>query len=111
MTDAAPYLFQRGWFWLGVVALAGCIAVYHAFFRGDQPEDSGEFNPRRHILMPLAPVTDFAIKPAGAVHDELEADELVLAVTIGSEARAYPVNMMNAEPQTKALNDTLAPRQ
>ena len=37
---------------------------------------------------------------------DLHDDDMILGVTIGGEARAYPVNLM-WEPQNEVLNDTL----
>lgn len=110
MNDAKPpLLVQRGWFWLGVAALAGLVVVHQLWFQGSTPRPEAGFRTERYQL-PQEAVTDLTIKPVHAVTEEIADDELVLGVTIGNEARAYPLNMMYAAPHTKVLNDHLAGR-
>jgi hypothetical protein len=65
-----------------------------------------EYAPQRYIL-PQEPFEQFPVVPVAAVKDELEANELVLGVTVGEEARAYPLKVLNEMPDRKVANDTL----
>ncbi len=58
-------------------------------------------------LYPADPITQVPHRPVREASDVPAADELVLGVTAGGEARAYPINMMNHPPARKVLNDTL----
>ncbi|MBM4068371.1 MAG: DUF3179 domain-containing protein [Planctomycetes bacterium] len=72
----------------------------------DLPEKNETFEPDRYML-PQAPTTKITLKKVPEADRLLAAEELVLGVTIGKEARAYPINMMNHMPAHKVLNDTL----
>ncbi len=110
MNDSRPpLLVQRGWFWLGVLALAGLIVGYEVYRKDRKPVVNEEFKTQRYII-PQPPVSEFTVKRVAELRDELDANELVLGVMVGKEARAYPLNMLNAEPQTKVLNDVVAGR-
>jgi len=104
---SAPYLFQRGWFWLGVLAAAGLIAGHHFFLSGRQPQAREDFATQRSFI-PQPAVTEFAVRPMHETGDRLDDRELVLGVTLSGTARAYPLAMLNAEPKTKVLNDVVA---
>jgi hypothetical protein len=73
-----------------------------------QPPAEGDFRPRR-VLAAQPPITDFPKKSVGQAMDGLNPSELVLAVTVGKESRAYPINMLTG-PQREILNDTLGGR-
>jgi hypothetical protein len=66
-----------------------------------------EFKPIRQAP-PSEPTTSFPIKPAREIGDALNPHELVLGIVLNDQARAYPVSMLNARPERKVLNDTLA---
>ena len=102
-----PYLFQRGWFWLGVLAVAGVIAGHRIFFSGPQPQAPDEFATQRTFI-PQPAVTEFPVRPTSEAGDRLADADLVLGVTLNGAARAYPLAMLNADPKTKVLNDVLA---
>jgi hypothetical protein len=68
---------------------------------------SDEYLPGPRQMSRQDPATEFPVVPAGEVTETLTPGELVLGVTIGKEARAYPVNMLNVFPERKILNDTL----
>jgi hypothetical protein len=53
------------------------------------------------------PFTDFAPIAVTDADRLLKADELVVAVTIAGQSRAYPISVLNNETRRKALNDTL----
>jgi hypothetical protein len=66
-----------------------------------------EFIGERH-LFPQPPVTEVPVRSVREAWDLLKPDDLVLGVTVGNEARAYPLNVFEEEPARKILNDTLA---
>lgn len=101
-----PLLMQRPWFWLAVLALAGFLVVEEVIRKGRATVSTEEFKTQRYII-PQPTVSEFAVTPVGEVGDHVGADELVLGITVGGESRAYPLNMLNAEPQTKVLNDVV----
>jgi hypothetical protein len=55
----------------------------------------------------LLPVTLVPTKPVREARDSLEPEELVLGVTVGDGARAYPLNLLKETVQTEVLNDML----
>lgn len=59
------------------------------------------------FLLPQEPTTAFPFQSVRTAAALLNPAELVLGVTVGKEARAYPLNMLNALPGRKILNDTL----
>jgi len=70
-------------------------------------QGSGEddFRPKR--VIPRRPaIVDPAIVSADRIGDRVAANELVLGVVIGNEARAYPINMLTG-PSREIVNDTL----
>jgi hypothetical protein len=71
---------------------------------GDYVEEA-DFRPVR-VVERFAPITEFPVKPVREADDALEPSELVIGVTAGKEARAYPVNMLTG-PSREILNDTL----
>jgi hypothetical protein len=91
-------------------ALAGGIyLIFLHVFPAPRGTARDDFRPSRFIL-PQEPVVDVPVRPVSQAAEVLEPGELVLAVTIGNEARAYPVNMLNEPPGRKILNDTLGGR-
>jgi hypothetical protein len=106
----SPPLTQRAWFWLALTVLAGAIVGYEVYRSGRNAIVKDDTFRAERYMVPQPVMEEFAVKPVGDVGDELTANELVLGVTVGKEARAYPLNMLNAEPKTKVLNDVLAGR-
>ncbi len=65
-----------------------------------------DFSPTR-MMKPFKPIEEFEIRQVGEAVGEIDDDELVLAVTIQGESRAYPINMLNW-PRREIINDELA---
>src|SRR5258708_6137450 len=99
----APPMTQRAWFLLALTGLAGAIVGYEVYRGGRSAVVKDDVFRAERYMVPQPAIEEFALKPVGDVGDELTADELVLGVTVGKEARAYPLNMLNAEPKTKVL--------
>ena len=110
--------------WLRVLAvsllLAGAAVVYYLRDRERQmsavmrwppvhmvgaPADRNEFKPVR-VVRPFEPITDFDVVDGATITDQLNQNELVIGVTAGEVARAYPINMLTG-PDREILNDTL----
>ena len=68
-----------------------------------------DFRTARYIL-PQPPLNEFPIKTVREAWKEVKPEELVLGVTIGNESRAYPLDVLNDQPDHKVLNDTLGGR-
>lgn len=101
------YLYQRPFFWLLLVLLAAGVITLESWRGSRRPSDDAEdFKPRRHII-PQPAVTELNVVSAAEAGEKLADDDLVLAVAIGGESRAYPLKMMEGEPRTKVLNDAL----
>lgn len=66
------------------------------------------FNPQQ-LLPPFDPIVDPDIAGSGEASEWVEDDELVLGVSIGDEARAYPINMLT-QPTREIINDRLGGR-
>lgn len=91
-----------------LAAAAVLVGVSYSFLKAPGiPTRDESFEPDRYML-PQAPITKLSIKTVREADKLLDPAELVLGVSIGKEARAYPINMMNHEPARKVLNDTLA---
>ncbi|MFO0843003.1 MAG: DUF3179 domain-containing (seleno)protein [Gemmataceae bacterium] len=105
----APDPPTRSRFALPALIAFGLIAaaVVWRHSSGEPPEP--EFRPERYML-PQAPVIGVDSRAASDVGRRLKPDELVLGVTVGQAARAYPVSRLNAVPSRKVLNDTLGDR-
>lgn len=69
------------------------------------PPPSEGYRPVR-LLKPIKPITEFPVKSVKEAADKINPSELVIAVTVGKESRAYPVNMLTG-PFREILNDTL----
>ena len=67
------------------------------------------FRPVRYILR-QDPITRVPHKSVRAAQGILKEREMVLGVTIAGQSRAYPIRQLNALPEHKILNDTLAGR-
>ncbi len=67
-----------------------------------------EFNPRR-VVDPFPAIRDPEVVSAKKAGSLVRDDELVLGVTVGAEARAYPINMLT-NPTREIINDTLGGR-
>ena len=65
-----------------------------------------QFSPRTVIRKPFRAIVDAPIMAAEAAGKSLHANELVLGVAIGDDARAYPINMLTG-PSREIINDTL----
>ncbi len=76
----------------------------HAIGEDNLPS-AESFYPRESVPRPPL-VTDFSVLSAAEASGEVDATELVLAVSIGDEARAYPLNMING-PTREVINDEL----
>ncbi len=103
----------------GAVAAAiaiGCITVIVVFEveaislegwgrppRGEMSID--KFEPYR-MVSERDPITDAPVVSADDAAEEVTDKVLVLGVVINSEARAYPINMLNG-PAREIINDTL----
>jgi hypothetical protein len=83
----------------GVVALPLCVPPLSA-----QGKDAN-FRPQR-VVDRFPPITEFPVKSVREAGDALNPSELIIGVTVGKEARAYPINMLTG-PQREILNDTL----
>ena len=71
-------------------------------------DDDRELDPIR-VVPSFPPIEDAPFLPAAKVRQEVTADELVLGVVIGDEARAYPINMLTG-PSPEIINDRLGGR-
>ncbi len=67
---------------------------------------SKEYKPVVVMPRPFPAITKFPIKKVDEVEDQINPSELVLAVTVAKESRAYPINMLTG-PQREILNDEL----
>jgi hypothetical protein len=70
-----------------------------------------DFDPER-FMPPQSPLTPEEIKPAHAVAASMNPSELVIGVSLGGLARAYPVNMLtwptqHTQANQEVLNDEL----
>lgn len=61
------------------------------------------------VVLPAAlpPIRDFPIVSSAEADRHVQPDELVLGITLGNDARAYPLNRMTG-PRREVLNDQLA---
>ena len=75
------------------------------------PEIGGQSDFRPMVALPyvMRAITEFPIVTAREADDTLHESELVLAVTVGEQSRAYPINMLTG-PEREILNDTLGGR-
>jgi len=108
MPESPPQSWlQRRWPWLALLVVAASLCGAALVNSNRRPPGEEEFKTQRYII-PQPAVTEFTVKHAAEA--DLAPNDLVLGVTFGSEARAYPLNMLNAEPRTKVLNDVLGGR-
>lgn len=66
------------------------------------------YNPKT-VVRPFKPIKDARFIKASEVKNQVADNELVLAIEIEGEARAYPINML-CGPQREIINDTLGNR-
>lgn len=70
------------------------------------PENSRDFNPRV-LLEPQEPIINPEVFAGISITPEVvRGNDLVLGISIGLEARAYPVNMLTG-PDREIVNDRL----
>ncbi len=74
----------------------------------DTPPSPETFNPMEVVPRPPL-VSDFRIVEAEEAAGKIDDDELVLAVEINGQARAYPLNIMTG-PDREVFNDELGGR-
>ncbi len=74
----------------------------------DNPAGPESFYPDRAVARPPI-VTRFETLTVAEAEGSVAENELVLAVTIEGEARAYPLNMLNG-PTREIINDELGGR-
>jgi hypothetical protein len=75
---------------------------------GSDAADALDFRPR-NVISPRRPIVDAPVLGASEVTDQVAPNELVLGVVIGTEARAYPINMLTG-PSREIINDQLGGR-
>ncbi len=71
----------------------------------DNPASPDTFYPVQVVPRPPI-VTDFERLSVAQAEGKVAAEELVLAVIVDGEARAYPLNMLNG-PMREVINDQL----
>lgn len=71
-----------------------------------EPPNIEVFSPIQ-VVSRMPAITNANVIAASDVEDEVNANELVLGVTVGGEARAYPINTMTG-PDREIFNDQLA---
>ena len=74
----------------------------------ENPPSPESFYPIQVVTRPPL-VTDFKVMSVDEARGQIEDDELVLGVSIGGEARAYPLNVMTG-PDREVFNDELGGR-
>lgn len=67
--------------------------------------DAPEFNPER-LSPPFEPIVNAPFITAARVTNQIAADELVIGVEAGGQARAYPLNVLTG-PTREVINDSL----
>lgn len=87
---------------IGLGALLVAAALGQA--RGQNPSDA-VYRPRTVLRKPMPAIIDPPII-AGSIA-KLADSELVIGVTIGGQARAYPINQLTG-PRREIVNDQLA---
>jgi len=73
------------------------------------PDETREYSPRTVLRRHLEPIVDAPVLSAAEVTDQVSDSELVLAIVVNGEARAYPINMLTG-PSREIINDTLGGR-
>ncbi|HEV3084817.1 MAG TPA: DUF3179 domain-containing (seleno)protein [Gemmataceae bacterium] len=74
---------------------------------GGTPIDQGFAGAERYYWPNGDVLRGLPSRPVQAAWNVLAPDELVLGVTVGKEARAYPLNVLDDYIEQKAVNDTL----
>ena len=72
---------------------------------GRAPLDKSNFQPMVAADR-FPPITEFPVVSAEEAAGHIDPSELVIGLQIGSEARAYPINMLTG-PSREILNDQL----
>lgn len=85
---------------VGTMLLAGAMGFPGALFSAEP-----DFQPRR-LVDPFPAIRDPKVVAGDKAGPLVRDDELVLGVTVGKEARAYPINMLT-NPTREIINDTL----
>ena len=74
-----------------------------------QSQDRGhKFEPRQ-VIPPVRAITDATISNPTEMAHPVAASDLVIGLTIGTAARAYPINMLTG-PRREIINDELGGR-
>ena len=71
-------------------------------------EEQREFKPRQ-VVAPVRAITDARVSGPDEMAHPVAASDLVLGLTIGEVARAYPINMLTG-PSREIINDKLGGR-
>ena len=71
-------------------------------------EREREFNPRQ-VIPPIRPITDARISKPAVAKNPVGDSDLVIGLTVGGAARAYPINMLTG-PRREIINDKLGGR-
>jgi len=88
-----------------VVAMVAALWLSACAAQPAKVNTKGQFRPQR-LLGPFEPITEFDVREAVQMGEELAAEELVLGVVVGQKARAYPINMLTG-PSREIINDRL----
>jgi len=97
--------------WVGILSMLAvggywlCL-LYGLLFPPNTEPKRTDFQTVRFIL-PQDPFTQFRVKSVREANATLKPSDLVLGVTIDQESRAYPIDMLNENPDRKIINDTL----
>jgi hypothetical protein len=94
---------------LAIVSFAALAAFALPTGRAVAEDSEREFRPMAvgSLVGRFRPITDFPV--ISATDSDLADNELVIGVTQGDAARAYPINMLTG-PRREILNDTLGGR-
>ena len=88
------------------VLFAVVCCITFAVFRGAPAQRVvPTFQPER-VVPRMPPLTQFEIKRSRDIEGGLNPSELVIGITVGDQARAYPINMLTG-PRREIINDTL----
>lgn len=70
--------------------------------------DNGAYRPKT-VVRPFRPIKNAPFIKASEVKNQVADNELVLAIEIEGQARAYPINML-CGPQREIINDNVGNR-
>lgn len=105
MTNTREFGWTRKRLVVAGASVCGVLLIAAYALRLPAQQGDADFRPQR-VLAAQPPITEFPTKPVREAKDSLNPSELVIGVTVGKEARAYPINMLTG-PQREILNDTL----